>query len=331
MPLPELVRTHRWQTAAVVAAVLVAVAFRMLWLPPEPGATRTVQFPVQSGQGTITIAKGLKSAGLIRSENAFVLYTQLVGVQSSLKAGTYVLSPGMTVPEIAAAIAGGKGLSEDIEVTVPEGVNIWEIDHILSATKLPVTSGQFAATYRAQDGRFFPETYRFRKDADIAAVAVRMQEEFRDRAGSATSEQLIIASILGKEAKSADDMALVSGIIAKRIKLGMPLQVDATVAYGWCLRLPAGKAGTLKAGKLCDVTQAPLATEVKVDGPYNTYTRKGLPPGPISNPGLQALDAAAHPKDSPYLYYLSPRDGSTLIFAKTLDEHLRNRLKYLGF
>ena len=121
-------------------------------------------------------------------------------------------------------------------------------------------------------------------------------------------------------------MALVSGIIQKRLQLKMPLQIDATVAYGWCLRrwLPMSNNRT------CDVTQAPIATELKVDGPYNTYARVGLPPAPISNPGLQALEAAAHPKTSSYLYYLSTRDGSQIIYAKTAAEQQANRAKYLG-
>jgi len=106
----------------------------------------------------------------------------------------------------------------------------------------------------------------------------------------------------------------------------MLLQIDATVAYGWCLRRWLPMSSTAN----CDVTQAPIALEIKTDGPYNTYTRPGLPEGPIGNPGLQALEAAKHPKASDYLYYLSTRDGSDIIFSKTLDEHLKNRAKYLG-
>lgn len=294
------------------------------WLPPQPGSDEFRDFVVSQGQGSVIIAHTLESEGFIRSEVAFAAYINVRGLTRELKAGTYRLSPSMTVPQIADIIVGGKGISNDIEVTIPEGENIWEIDKILVAANLVTRAGSFAAAYRGREGTLFPETYRFAKDATAADIAARMSAEFSERAGTYTDAQVIIASIIEKEAKESDDMALVSGIIAKRLSLGMPLQVDATVAYGWCLR-------TMRAGTDCDVTQAPIATEIKVDGPYNTYTRKGLPAGPISNPGLASLEAAKKPKTSDYLYYLSTRDGSEVIYSKTLSEHLQNRKKYLGF
>lgn len=252
------------------------------------------------------------------------MYTALTGRAHALQAGRYALCPCWSVPDIADAIASGRAISDDIFVTVPEGVNLWELDAILLKAKLISRAGQFSRTVGTQEGKLFPETYRFAKDATVAQIAERMQKEFSERAGSQRFDEVIVASMLEKEAKSAEDMALVAGIIRERMRRGMPLQIDATVAYGWCLR-------TVGYAVACDVTQAPIATELKVDGPYNTYARTGLPKGPISNPGAQALTAAAHPKDSPYLYYLSTRDGSQLIYSKTLEEHLRNRLKYLGF
>ena len=106
----------------------------------------------------------------------------------------------------------------------------------------------------------------------------------------------------------------------------MPLQIDATVIYGACRR----KMAEIKFTKNCEVTFQGPAIEIKIDGPYNTYTRKGLPPGPISNPGLKAIEAALNPTASNYLYYLSTRDGSQMIYSKTAGEHVANRRKYLG-
>jgi UPF0755 protein len=179
----------------------------------------------------------------------------------------------------------------------------------------------FARTFLDREGRLYPETYRFAPDATPKELADRLVQMFDQNAAGVTRDQLVIASILEKEAKTKDDMMLVSGIIQKRLQLNMPLQIDAAVAYGWCLR---------NLRTLCEVTQAPVAAEIKIDGPYNTYTRKGLPAGPISNPGANALWAAQHPQTSDYLYYLSTRDGQQLIYAKTLAEHLNNRSKYLG-
>lgn len=314
---------------AVCCALLILGAVSVQWLlsPVRLGQTAPVRFQVLSGQGTVTIARNLKSAQLIRSEYAFVFYARAFGLQSQLKAGTYEISPSMSTSGIVQLIASGKGLSDDIVVTIPEGSNVWEIDAIIASASEPIRPGQFARAAYLKEGNLFPETYRFAKEATVADVMTRVAQEFHDQAGEYTSQQVIIASMLEKEAKSADDMALVSGIIARRRELGMPLQLDATVAYGWCLRrwLP------LSSNLLCDVTQAPIATEIKRDGPYNTYTNRGLPAGPISNPGLKALTAAKYPKASDYLYYLSTRDGSQIIYSKTLSEHLANRQKYLGF
>lgn len=321
--------------AILVAAFVVSLYGVFLLLgSPVSGDTNPRQFMVQPGWGGGRIASELQRAGLIRWAPIFVVMTNITHTGDILKAGTYLLSPDMSTNRIVRIIAAGEALSSDIVVTVPEGMNAWEIDDMLSAQHL-IVAGSFARQYRDSEGGLFPDTYRFAADVashskeygNAAVFAGAFRSEFERKAASFTEGQIIIASILEKEAKTADDMALVSGIIAERMKRGMPLQIDATVAYGWCLArwLP------MSSNRNCDVTLAPIASEIKVDGPYNTYTRTGLPKGAISNPGLKALEAAAHPKTSPYLYYLSTRDGSQIIYSKTLAEHLRNRLKYLGF
>lgn len=324
---------------AVIAGIFLIfglLGFMVQWQlsPPDSHLENVAEFTVEPGQGLIVIAQNLKSAGFIRSSQVFVFYANIRGVTRDLKAGTYLLSPAMSVPYITKLIVQGKGLSSDIEVTIPEGMNAWEIDWLLADKKL-IVPGSFARIYQAEEGKLFPETYRFAKSiadhageyANARTIGDILLEEFDSRARSYSREELVIASILEKEAKSAEDMALVAGIIAKRRELGMPLQIDATVAYGWCLQRWLPMSSNLN----CDVTQAPIATEIKVKGDYNTYTQIGLPKGPISNPGLKALKAAANPESSPYLYYLSTRDGSQLIYSKTLSEHLVNRREYLGF
>lgn len=319
-------RLNRWQTAAVSLAAfcVVGLSVASYLLAPRDSSASTREVVIPQGTGAAGVARILQREGIIRHWAGLSVYTALTGQAQALQAGRYALCPCWSVPVIADAIVSGRAISDDIFVTIPEGVNIWELDAIFLKEHLISRSGQFSRVYGGQEGKLFPETYRFAKDATIAQIAARMGEEFAQRVDSWSFDEIVVASILEKEAKSAEDMALVAGIIRERMRRGMPLQVDATVAYGWCMRT-AGYA------LMCDVTQAPIATELKVDGPYNTYARTGLPAGPISNPGLKALTAAAHPKESPYLYYLSTRDGLQMIYSKTLDEHLRNRAKYLGF
>lgn len=308
--------------AAIVSAA--ALALGVILVPARFGAPLT-EITISGGQGVSAIATQLKSAELIRSQWLFILYTLAIGQESHLQAGRYLLSPSMNIPEIVQTLARGLAESDDIEIVIPEGFNVWDIDTALSNARLAVP-GRFARRFLSEEGYLFPDTYRFAKDALPDDIVRIMRADFTAKGGGVNSRAVTIASILEKEAKSPEDMALVAGIIQKRMSRGMPLQIDATVAYGWCIRRMVNFSRTA-----CNVAQAPIASEIGIDGPYNTYIRKGLPAGPISNPGTIALSAALHPKDSPYLYYLSTRDGSKIIYAQTSQEHLANRRKYLGF
>jgi len=121
---------------------------------------------------------------------------------------------------------------------------------------------------------------------------------------------------------------LVAGVIRNRLAQKMPLEIDATVSYGACLR--DLQVRLVNKYKYCDVSQIGVGAEIRIDSPYNSYKRSGLPPGPIANPGITAIQAVLNPKQSDYFYYLSTRDGSQMIFSKTGAEHVANRRKYLG-
>ncbi len=335
MKFHELLTPYRISLAAIAMAASVVTVIGIYSLALSPVATvaspKIVTIP--SGAGALTISRILDEAGIIRTAFAFRIYITFHGLARQLQAGSYAVCPCESARDIAQAIASGDALSTDISLTIPEGMNVWEIDDVLTQRKL-ILAGSFARQFQSEEGSFFPDTYRF--DASVASESLvygsarryadAMRAGFARKAASYTKEQIIIASMLEKEAKTAHDMRVVAGIIAQRRKIGMLLQIDATVGYGWCLArwLP------MSSSRNCDVTQAPIAFEIKKDGPYNTYTRTGLPIGPIANPGLRALEAAANPQQSEYLYYLSTRDGSQLIYSKTLDEHNRNRTKYLG-
>lgn len=206
-----------------------------------------------------------------------------------------------------------KFVPNDVKVTIPEGTNLADIDRILSQAGVFQNRTLLKLEYLELEGTLFPDTYRFNHGSTAEDIIVRMRKTYPDR------DTLIIASILEKEVKTAPDMRMVAGIIQKRLTAGVALQIDATVRYGVCYP-------KFVKSEYCDVSQVNLVDNIHRDTAYNTYTRVGLPAGPISNPGLVALDAAAHPQASVYWYYLSAKDGTT-IFSKTLEEHNQAKRK----
>lgn len=306
---------------------------------------------IKEGQGAYAIADVLKGKGIIGNKFVFVAYTFITGNEKKLQAGRYLFKPGVTVPDIVYSMASGLAEPDDIVVTIPEGFNVWEIDKRLADLGL-IVEGEFARKYQPQEGQFFPDTYRFDKEGEtVDTIAEKMKNHLNLKfkefslifSSLVLQDTLTRASILEKEARREEDMRLVAGVITNRLKRKMPLQIDATVSYGACLRRVMGiftsdvkmpitsiTSTKNKNYKYCDVSQIPVGAEIRIDSPYNSYKRAGLPPGPISNPGITAIQAVLNPKQSDYLYYLSTRDGSQMIFSKTASEHAANRRKYLG-
>lgn len=323
----EFPKLNRFQITVLAISACAAIFMACIVLVPvdlNDTATRTVV--IEPGQGLNAIARTLKSSGLIRTTWGFVLYTRAVGEQEHLQAGRYNFSPSMSIYRIVSMLVYGFAEPSDITIVIPEGENIWEIDQILTDAGL-IKQGEFARTHIADEGYFFPDTYRFKPGSTVQEISQRMNWNFTSKVGPlADRNTVIVASLLEKEGKTAQEKALIAGIITERIRRGMALQIDASVAYGACLNKYLPQSSTMN----CDVTKIPIAYEIGIDSEYNTYLRKGLPAGPISNPGLEAINAAQNPVASDYLYYLSPRDGTRIIFAKTAAEHARNRRKYLG-
>lgn len=171
------------------------------------------------------------------------------------------------------------------------------------------------------EGYLFPDTYLFTIDVTgedvVETMSANFDEKIADikqdvlRSKKDLSEIIIMASIIEREVQSVEDKKIVSGIFWKRIEIGMPLQADSTLTY--------------EVGK----TSAELSTEdLRTDSPYNTYTNRGLPPTPISNPGLDSIQAAVEPSSSPYLYFLTDEEGA-VHYAKDFEEHKLNKAKYI--
>ena len=301
------------------------------------------EFIIADGQSLGTTARLLAERDLILSRYFFVGYAILIGKEKEFQAGRYVISDPVSIHQLVSIFSGGEAESNDVVVTIPEGTNIADIDKIFAKAGLGRAGDIISYNFKngnllSQEGLLFPDTYRFEhmeagQFMSAAEIVKKMRNNFELKTknifagrflgvgGDRSYRTIVIASILEKEVKTEEDMRLVTGIIENRLELDMPLQIDAAVTYGVCYP-------KFLIGKYCDVSLANIVDNIPVDSEYNTYRRKGLPVGPISNPGLGAIRASLNPQLSDYLYYLSARDGTT-IFSKTAAEHERARQKYL--
>jgi UPF0755 protein len=221
-------------------------------------------------------------------------------------------------------------------VTIPPDATVYDIDRILAGAGV-LQQGKLIAAINASstlasstDGKLFPDTYYFYVSSTVDDVVQKMTDDFNEKAqplfaaqnvtGTVEEQDLIIASLIQKEVASSSDQAIVAGIIDKRLASNIYLDIDATICYAKQQAAPTSTASC-----------SPLtAADLKINSPYNTYTHYGLPPTPIGNPDVGAIEAALNPATSSYIYYLSdPATGAT-IYAKTLAEQEANQKKYLS-
>ncbi len=311
------------QVMFAALSALLGLVFLFDLRPVSAGQSRVLT--VRPGEGFREVAKELAGEGLIRSRLAFEAYVLATGSFPRLQAGAYDISPASSTPAIVEQIFAGR--DKEIKAVIPEGSSLYAIDDILTAAGV-IRSGElisYALAHPDLEGRLFPDTYRFYANTPAAEVVRLLTANFETKAapllgsGAAARERLILASLVEKEVPEFADQKLVAGILRKRLRTGMPLQVDASVCY-----LKQVQARSY-------VPCAPLAArDFRNDSPYNTYLYKGLPLGPIGNPGLQAIQAVLAPVESPYWYYLSDPVSKKTVFARTFDEHNANRIRYLG-
>lgn len=275
-------------------------------------------FVVRPGAGVKEISSDLKKQGLIKDSVVFFLLVKQTGLEKKIQAGSFSLSPSQTTEEIAKNLTIG---TQDVWITIPEGKRSEEIAAILKEN-LQNYDESWVSTLKENEGYLFPDTYLLPKEATIDTVVSLLRGTFDQRYQevenntSLTKEQLVIlASLIEREARHQEDRPLVSSVMHNRLKAGMPLDIDATVQYA--IGTPA---------KWWPVLQD-AARNIAPGSPYNTYTNPGLPPGPISNPGLAVLKAAGNPADSDYLFYITDKDGVNR-YAKTNAEHNANIRKY---
>ncbi len=278
-------------------------------------------FSIKSGQTLFSISEELKNQNIISSRRVFESIVILLGDEKKISEGSYVFSEPIDVFSVAFKVIGKDFLVYEERITFPEGFSNQEMALRLKDKMPEFDHLKFLNLAKDKQGYLFPDTYQFPPSVTPETVIDRMEKNFLkktenielDFKNSKRSREDIIkmASIIEKEASGKNDSAIISGILWKRIDIGMLLQVDAPFLY-------------LLGKESSELTRMDLA----MDSPYNTYRYKGLPPTPINNPGLIALDAALNPKDSQYLYYLHDVDGN-IYYASDYSGHQENIRKYL--
>jgi len=311
----------------LLGIILIGIIIGIFWwqnglLALDSTNKNTKIFIVHTGEGVREIANNLKAQGLIRDPIVFFLLIRQKGFDKQIQAGDFRLSPSMNANEVAANLTHG---ILDIWVTFPEGIRADEIADILKA-KIPSFQESWRTELIAQEGYLFPDTYLIPKDADIKLILSLFKNNFdkkyqtviTDTSTSLTQNQvIIIASMVEREAKTESERPLVASVILNRLSIGMKLDIDATIQYA--LGYSTSEKSWWKKNLTVD--------DLSIDSPYNTRLVAGLPPGPISNPGLSAILATLKSAKTDYLYYMTDGKGITH-FAKTVEEHNANIKTY---
>lgn len=278
---------------------------------------------VKQGSSVKDVAYELKQKGYIRSQLVFEAAARLYGDGTGIIAGEYFFPGQESVVTIAARLTGGDRELTPVRVTVPEGASSVEISELLNQKLADFDAGTFLALAKPKEGTLFPDTYFFDPGEDPGLVLTAFENNFKvqirqpsiadaiSNSGKSLNDVLTMASLIEKEAPDTKDREIISGILWHRIALGMPLQVDAVFPY-------------IIGVNSLQLTKADLATT----SPYNTYTHKGLPPGPIANPSIDSILAAVEPTKTNYLYYLSDRQGN-MHYCATYACQQANAAKYL--
>jgi UPF0755 protein len=337
----------------ITLAIIVFLFFicQAFFIPKNLSNNEDKLFLIERGQNLFEIAQKLEQEGIIRSRFFFDFYVILKISQNKLQAGEYFLNPSMNIVEIADKII--KGDTVKITITIPEGWNLRDIAwyfenkgmfqaeelfeligfpliNYLINTDLPKPK-DFTIDYEflkdkpkniSLEGYLFPDTYEIVHGIALEGIIRKMLDNFNNKLteelrneikgqNKTIFEIITMASLLEKEVKDFEEKKIVAGILWKRMENKIGLQVDATITY------ITGKK-SVKVSK----------QETEINSLYNTYKYRGLPLGPICNPGIESILAAVYSENSDYWYYLSTPEGET-IFSKTLEEHNIAKAKYL--
>ncbi|MFA6593871.1 MAG: endolytic transglycosylase MltG [Candidatus Buchananbacteria bacterium] len=326
----------------VILVFLIVIILIASWLfyslNRRNNFTQTVTVNIESGTVAGKISQALKSRGLITNAFIFNAYAKLTGADSRLVAGTHQIEPRSSIKSIVRQLTINTNLDRELSITIIEGWKIKDISAYLAergianeqsfadAIKIDNWRDKYPflqdKRIKSLEGFLFPDTYRIFNDAKAEDVVKKMLNNFGAKVtaqmrfdapkdNASFYDALILASIVEREALYDDDRRVIAAIFLNRLKQGIGLQSDATINY------ITGKKST-----------RPTYADLQADSPYNTYKYRGLPPGPICNPGLASINAVIYPQPNNYFYFLTDSEGRAH-FAKTYAEHQQNIIKYL--
>ncbi len=293
----------------------------LAFIVPKPnfGGEKTIL--INNGDGIKSTGDKLYNAGIIWSSTLFDLETIIYG-RNKIIAGPYKFGVGENIIGASIRLTHGYFGIQKIKTTFPEGFTANDMSNKLYSLIPNFNKDAFLTQALPQEGYLFPDTYFFLPGMTEADIVNKLISTFKEKnprlflLGKQTqSDIVILGSIVEKEAQKPDDKKIVAEIFEKRLLAGIPLQSDATIAY-----------------VLGEDSKDVTANDLKKDSPYNSYLYKGLPPTPISNPGMDAInsayDAITNPQETPYMFFLTDKDG-VVHYAKTFAEHKANIAKYL--
>lgn len=332
----KIVNRKKFATSLIVLVVVIA---GIIILFSSGTIKKTESVTIKPGQSANEIWAQIEDQGITSGTILWKWHALKLGAADGIQAGTYQLERGEKIKDVIKRMLAGETVPDELTITYPEGFTLQQMaartaargigteEEFITAATPENFSDQFSFLKdvppdRTLEGYLFPDTYRVFADDKPEDVIQRMLGNFDNkitadlldrRTGEdrTLDDKIIMASIVEREVVNDDDMAMVSGILWSRVDNESGLGADATVRYA------------------LNQWDDPLTVEdLDIDSPYNTRRYKGLPPGPISNPGLRAITASVHPQESDFYYYLSTPEGET-IFSKTNDEHNRNKAEHL--
>lgn len=330
----------------LIGAIFAIWLFKIVFIS-QNGTALSRPVNIDRGQSLTQITETLYSAGVVQNKAIFASYVRFKRASAAIKAGEHNLPGNLSIRQLVNSLVSGATINNEISITIPEGWNLRDIAKLLIDNKLigkaedlfawtgvPAEASSdvsrlsfngLSLSYslpagHSLEGYLFPDTYRVYMNSTVVEIVTKMLGNFdskwkslssiKNQSGLNMYEVVTLASIVSEEGKTIEDKKMIAGVFLNRLSSNIALQSDPTVNYV-----------TKK------VTDNPSLDDISLDSPYNTYKNRGLPPGPISNPGLDDLIAVLQPTKHNYYYFLNTKDGK-LIYSKTFEEHKANRIKY---